>query len=104
MSFADQVYEILKRVPKGRVTTYKLIAEKLGSKAYQAVGQALRRNPHAPEVPCHRVVKSDGSIGGFNGKTKGKEIDRKIALLKSEGVEVVNGKVADFESRLYWDM
>jgi len=95
--FADRVYEILRKVPVGKVTTYKLIAEKLNSKAYRAVGQALKNNPYAPEVPCHRVVKSDGSIGGFMGKTEGEEIYKKIFLLKSEGVEVKNGKVADFE-------
>jgi len=78
------------------LVTYKTIAERLGTKAYRAVGQAVKSNPCAPEVPCHRVVKSDGSIGGFNGKTKGKEIDRKIKLLKAEGVEVVRGKVVDF--------
>ena len=92
-SFSEKVYQLTKKIPKGRVTSYKEIANTLGTKAYRAVGQALRRNPYAPEVPCHRVVSSNGQIGGFNGKTKGKEIKRKIELLKSEGVSVTNNKV-----------
>ncbi|MFA4827064.1 MAG: MGMT family protein [Candidatus Shapirobacteria bacterium] len=98
-NFADRVYKILREVPVGRVTTYKVIAQKLGCKAYQAVGQALRNNPYAPEVPCHRVVRSDGRIGGFMGKTMGKEIEKKIKLLKSEGVKIDNGKIGEF---FYW--
>ncbi|SRR5258705_9759800 len=101
MRMADEVYEILKRVPKGRVTTYKAIAEKLGHKAYRAVGQALRNNPYAPVVPCHRVVRADGSIGGFMGKTEGGAIEKKIRLLKNEGVNVLRGKVLNFEDKLY---
>ena len=66
-SFNERTYDLLKKVPKGKVTTYKALAEKLGTKAYRAVGQAMRCNPYAPKVPCHRVVKSDGSIGGFQG-------------------------------------
>jgi O6-methylguanine-DNA--protein-cysteine methyltransferase len=72
----------------------------MGSKAYQAVGQVLKNNPYAPEVPCHRVVRSDGHIGGFMGKTDGGEINRKINLLKSEGVEVRQGLVVNFRNIL----
>ncbi|MCA9497370.1 MAG: MGMT family protein, partial [Nanoarchaeota archaeon] len=64
-SFNEKCYEILKRVPKGKVTTYGLIARELNCKAYRAVGNAMNKNPYAPEVPCHRVVKSNGEIGGF---------------------------------------
>lgn len=64
----------------------------MGSKAYRAVGNALNKNPFAPKVPCHRVVSSDGSIGGFaSGAMK------KIELLKSEGIKVKGGKIQDFE-------
>jgi O-6-methylguanine DNA methyltransferase len=56
--------------------------------AIRAVGQALKRNPVAPTVPCHRCVRRDGDIGGFNGHTCGGEIDRKVQLLRSEGVTV----------------
>ncbi|HCQ31029.1 TPA: cysteine methyltransferase [Candidatus Collierbacteria bacterium] len=101
MSFSDEVYKILKDVPKGRVTTYRALGEKLGTKAYRAVGQALKNNPYAPEVPCHRVVRSDGSIGGFMGKIEGTEIERKISILESEGVTVVRGRIVDFNKILF---
>lgn len=60
--------------------TYKEVAHAIGKpKAYRAVGNALNRNPFAPEVPCHRVIKSDGSIGGFASGS-----NKKLKLLKSE--------------------
>ena len=71
--FQAKVYALLKKVPKGKVTTYGALAKKLRSSP-RAVGQALRVKPFAPRVPCHRVVSADGSIGGFRGKTKGKAI------------------------------
>ncbi len=89
-------YELLKTVPKGSVTTYKALAEALGTKAYRAIGQFMRNNPYAPQVPCHRVVASDGTIGGFKGKTGGREIQEKIALLTHEGVRIKNNRVVDF--------
>ncbi len=94
MSFADRVYAVVAKIPKGKVMSYKQVAEELGTKAYQAVGQALKNNPYAPKVPCHRVIRSDGSIGGFNGKTDGKEIERKIKMLESEGVKI-KGELVD---------
>lgn len=93
MNFSEKVYEVLRQVPKGKVTTYKELARKLGSKAYRAVGTAMKNNPSAPEVPCHRVVKSDGKIGGYMGKMTGEEIAKKVVLLRNEGVEVIGGKV-----------
>lgn len=101
MKFAGRVYQILRKVPKGRVTTYKAIAQKLGCRAYQAVGQALKNNPYAPRVPCHRVVKSNGNISGFMGKTDKNSVDKKIKLLESEGVRVVKNKVMDFEKVIF---
>lgn len=89
----DKVYEKLKLVPAGKVTTYKLLAEACGVKAYRAVGQILKRNPYAPSVPCHRVIKSDGNIGGFMGKTQGKEVEKKIMMLKKEGI-IIEGRKA----------
>jgi len=99
--FAKKVYDLCSKVPESRVTTYKIIAEKLGCGGYRAVGQALRRNPYAPQVPCHRVVLSSGRIGGFNGKMSGKEMQRKVKLLKMEGVEVRDGRIIDFEKVLF---
>lgn len=89
-SFSDRVYEIVEKIPKGDVMTYKQVAQKLGSKAYRAVGQALAKNPYAPRVPRHRVVKSDYSLGGFNGS---QENGKKKMLLKSEGVKIVNNRL-----------
>ena len=94
-SFAERVYAVCKRVPAGRVTTYKAIAEAMGLKAYRAVGNALHRNPYSPIVPCHRVVKSDGSLGGFATGLK-----RKIRLLKAEKIQVQQGMIQDFEKKV----
>lgn len=91
--FQIRCYELLKRIPEGRVTTYKAIADALGSKAYRAVGTAMAKNPYLIEVPCHRVVNSNGAIGHY---ALGHE--KKIELLKQEGVEIKDSKVADFES------
>lgn len=101
--FATKVYKLLKTVPKGKVTTYKELAKAMNSKAYQAIGQVMRLNPYAPIIPCHRVVKSDGSIGGFSGETQGKAISKKINLLKKEGI-IINKKshkVENFEEKLF---
>lgn len=95
-SFDEKCYEVLKRVPKGRVTTYKEIALSLGTKGYRAVGNAMNKNPHAPIVPCHRVVKSNGSIGGFALGVK-----KKIKMLKSEGIKIFEEKIVNFKEVLY---
>jgi len=101
MDFEERVWKLMERIPKGRVTTYSRIAKKLDSKAYRAVGNACRRNPYAPRVPCHRVVRSDGTVGGFGGKTSGKTVEEKIQMLRKENVEVRNGKIVDFEKVLF---
>ncbi len=88
-------------IPRGKVTTYRLIAKKLKTNAYRAVGNACRNNPYAPRVPCHRVVKSDGTIGGFAGKTSGKTVQKKVELLRREGVQVKDGKIVNFEKVLF---
>lgn len=93
MTFAEEVYRLCMKIPEGKVTTYKEISRTLNTKAYRAVGQALRKNPYAPTVPCHRVIASDFSIGGFQGKVKGNPITKKINLLKKEGVSITQGKV-----------
>ncbi len=86
--FNEKCYQILKKVPKGKVTTYREIARAIHSKAYRAVGNAMNKNPYAPKVPCHRVVKSSGEIGGFASGIKDK-----TKMLKSEGIEIINGKI-----------
>ena len=101
MTFTEKVYEVLKKVPRGKVTTYKVIAEKIGTKSYQAVGQALKRNPDAPRIPCHRVVASNGGIGGYSGETIGRKIRKKISILRKEGIVVEEYTVKDFEKKLW---
>ena len=88
----QNVYRLLKQIPRGKVTTYGAIARTLKQpKAGRRVGQILKQNPCPIKVPCHRVVRSDGSIGGYCGSNP-VNIKQKIALLKSEGIEFKNGK------------
>ncbi len=101
MNFDEKVWKLMERIPRGNVTTYGQIARKLNTKAYRAVGNACRKNPYAPRVPCHRVVRSDGTIGGFGGKTSGKTVEEKTQLLRKENVEVRDGRVVDFEKVLF---
>ena len=85
--FSEKVFELTKSIPKGRISTYKIIAERLNSKAYRAVGQVLKSNQYPIKVPCHRVIKSDCRIGGYSGN-KNKKIIEKVKLLGSEGIEI----------------
>ncbi|MCJ7455199.1 MGMT family protein [Candidatus Bathyarchaeota archaeon] len=101
MNFEEKVWKLMERIPKGRVTTYGQIARQLNTKAYRAVGNACRKNPYAPRVPCHRVVRSDGTIGGFGGKTSGKTVKEKTRLLRRENVEIRNGKIVNFKKILF---
>jgi methylated-DNA-[protein]-cysteine S-methyltransferase len=98
MKFQQKVLELVKKIPKGRVTTYKMIGRALGKKGqvYRAVGRALHDNKFPIIIPCHRVVKSDGSLGGYS-----RGIKKKIHLLKKEGIKVKNNKIIDFEKKLY---
>lgn len=96
-NFENLVYQATKEIPKGRVSTYAQIAKHIGhEKSYRAVGNALNKNPFAPEVPCHRVVTSGGLLGGFAyGASKKKD------LLKKEGLEIKENKLVNFESKLF---
>jgi methylated-DNA-[protein]-cysteine S-methyltransferase len=85
-AFAQRVYAALQQVPAGRVTTYGWLAHAVGVKSAQAVGQALRRNPFAPAVPCHRVIAADLHLGGFHGARAGTPLAHKRQLLADEGV------------------
>lgn len=96
-SFCRAVYRAASLVPVGRVTSYGAIARFLGKPgSARAVGNALHANPFAPKVPCHRVVKSDGTVGGFAGGA-----NKKIALLRREGVICLNGRVLDWSQKYY---
>ena len=82
--FQLKVWNYLKTIPKGTVKTYKQVAIAIKSpKSARAVASACAKNPYAPKIPCHRVIKSDGSLGGYSGKGG---INTKRKLLKSEGI------------------
>jgi len=88
-SFNEQCYFVLRKVPRGKVTTYGEIARAVGNpRAARAVGNAMNKNPHAPRLPCHRVVGSDGKMIGFASG-----IDKKIKILRAEGVVVEKEKI-----------
>lgn len=94
--FEKEVYAVCRKIPEGKLSTYKAIAKAVDSPlAVRAVGNALRKNPYAPEVPCHRVIRSDGRIGGFARGQKKKE-----ALLRKEGIQIVGGMVDDLRGVL----
>ncbi len=97
VTFSELVWQATKRIPKGKVATYAIIAKMIKKpKAARAVGNALNKNPYAPIVPCHRVVKSDGSIGGFASGPR-----NKISLLSKEGVTIIKNKVSPLDRFLY---
>jgi len=100
-SFTDKIYNLLKQVPAGRVTTYKYLARAANSRAYRAVGQVLKNNPNAPIVACHRVINSNGEIGGFMGSLNKQSVAKKIKLLQKEGIKVEKTKIKDFERRVF---
>ena len=82
--FQIKVWNYLKKIPKGKVKTYKQVAIGIKSpKSARAVANAVGKNPFAPKIPCHRVIRSDGSLGGYSGKG-GLKTKRK--LLKKEGI------------------
>ncbi|MBN1645320.1 MGMT family protein [Candidatus Woesearchaeota archaeon] len=96
--FQKRVYFLCKKIPKGRVSTYGEISKRLGRGIIgsRAIGNALNKNPYSPVVPCHRVVKSDGSLGGF---AKGGR--KKIDLLRKEGICVSKGKIIGFNKKIF---
>ena len=101
--FQKRVLDLTSRIPKGRVTTYAEIARAMGTAAYRAVGTALAKNETPIAIPCHRVVRSDGTIGGYCGKKM--LIEKKRRLLEDEGIEFrktkTTNQILDFEKRLF---
>ncbi len=82
--FEKRVLLATLKIPRGRTRSYAWVARQAGSpKAARAAGQALNKNPYAPHVPCHRVISSAGSIGGYAGG-----VARKRALLRNEGAQI----------------
>ncbi|MEW6295206.1 MAG: MGMT family protein [Candidatus Diapherotrites archaeon] len=97
VNFSQKAWEKMKEIPKGRISTYKEIAKAIGKpKAVRAVGNACNKNPFAPKVPCHRVVQSNGKIGGF-----AQGIKKKRELLESEGLKIRKGRIVNFEEKLF---
>lgn len=97
MNLEQRVYKKLLEVPEGKITTYGELAKAVGLKNGQRViGNIMNKNPYPVIVPCHRVVKSDGHIGGYaygeNVKTK---------MLSDEGVKTLKGKIQDFEKKIH---
>lgn len=92
---AKDVYRLTSQIPKGKVSTYGAIATALNAPgASRAVGQILKANPTPIVVPCHRVVKTDGSLGGYSGAAG---TPKRIKILRSEGLEIRDGKVANLD-------
>tara|TARA_A100001011_G_C14040987_1_gene727768 strand:+ start:239 stop:514 length:276 start_codon:yes stop_codon:yes gene_type:complete len=84
--FQLKVWEFLKKIPKGSVKTYADVAKGIGKpKAVRAVANAIAKNPFPPRIPCHRVIKSNGSLGGYSGKGG---VKTKAILLKREGIKL----------------
>ena len=80
LSFSRKVYSIVEKIPRGKVLTYKQVAKKAGRpKAYRAVGNILNKN-HDSSIPCHRVIRADGALGGYNRGTQ-----KKREILRNEG-------------------
>ncbi|KAF8244924.1 DNA binding methylated-DNA--cysteine S-methyltransferase [Wilcoxina mikolae CBS 423.85] len=104
--YQEKVYALLRQIPAGKVSTYKQLSDILDSSP-RAVGGALRKNPFAPEVPCHRVIASTGYIGGFMGDWEkvpsGVNCDKKLQLLKKEGVDFDERGMLKDKSRLWGD-
>jgi methylated-DNA-[protein]-cysteine S-methyltransferase len=91
------VYKKLLKVPKGKITTYGELAKAVGLKNGQrAIGRIMNKNPFPVIIPCHRVVNSNGKIGGY---AYGQDVKNK--MLTKEGIEIQNGKILDFEKRIY---
>ena len=95
-NFNKKCYQQLTLIPRGMISTYSEIAKSLNSKAYRAVGNAMANNPHPISVPCHRIIRSNGSLGGY-----ALGINKKIQLLKKEGISIKDNKVMNFECKLY---
>ena len=96
MNFNQQCYKLLSQIPKGKISTYKEIAKALNTKAYRAVGNAMAKNPNPIIVPCHRVINNNGLIGGY-----GFGVDKKIILLKKEGITISKGRVVGYEKIIH---
>lgn len=85
-SFQQNVLHEVTQIPWGKTKSYRQLGDSLNSRAYQAIGQVLKKNPCAPWIPCHRVIASDGTIGGYMGAIQGEAINKKRQLLAAENI------------------
>lgn len=103
--FKQKVFSLVKKIPEGKVTTYREIAHAMNTQAYRAIGNILAKNDYGfldgGKVPCHRVVRSDGTVGGYCGQKCGKMVCEKKALLKKEGIRFEGDEILDFEKKLF---
>ena len=84
--FQLKVWTYLRKIPRGSVKTYSQVAKAIGIPlAVRAVANAIGKNPYPPKIPCHRVIRSDGSLGGYSGKGG---VKTKRFLLKKEGIRL----------------
>ena len=97
MSLEQQVYKKLTEVPQGKVTTYGELAKAVGLKNGQRIiGQIMKKNPYPAIIPCHRVVNSDGKVGGY---AYGGDV--KTNMLQKEGIKIQNGKILDWYKKFH---
>ena len=97
MNLEQKVYKKLTEVPQGKITTYVELAKAVGLKNGQRViGQIMKKNPYPVIIPCHRVVKLDGKVGGY---AYGEDI--KINMLQKEGIKIQDGKILDWNKKYY---
>lgn len=97
MNLDKKIFKKLLEVPEGKITTYGELAKAVGfSNGQRAVGRIMNKNPYPVLIPCHRVVKSNGTVGGY---AYGEEI--KINMLKKEGIKIKEGKIQDWNNAFY---
>jgi len=97
LNLEQMIYKKLLQVPRGKITTYGELSKTVGLKnGHRVVGRIMNKNPYPVIIPCHRVVNSNGQIGGY---AYGKDV--KTNMLNKEGIEIQNGKILDFEKRIY---
>jgi len=99
MNSIEYTYYLVRQIPAGRVSTYGAVAKALGNKGYaRAVGKYMNKNPNANTMPCFKIVKSDGTLGGF-----GLGIKDKIRRLNEDGIKVKDNKIVNFEQVFFDD-
>lgn len=97
MNFDKKVYKKLLEVPKGKITTYSQLAKAIGlPNGQRSIGRIMNNNPYPVIIPCHRVVNSNGKIGGY---AFGQDV--KTNMLAKEGIKIKNGKILNFGKTIY---